>query len=98
VHNASASKGKHGFTKEERDAFQALLRSCKLIDSFRHMHPKTVQYSWFSPFVQSRQRNKGWRIDYILVSEELSDKMKKATILSEYYGSDHVPCFLEIDI
>jgi exodeoxyribonuclease-3 len=98
VHNPTSAKGKHGFTEEERTAFATLLKSCSLIDSFRYQHPRTSQYSWYSPFAQSRQRGVGWRIDYILVSDSLKTCIKKTSILSEYYGSDHVPCFIDIDI
>lgn len=98
VHNPKSANGSHGFTKEERESFAKLLDECSLIDTFRHLHPKTVKYSWFSPFAKSRANNKGWRIDYFLVSEKLKNKLKKADIFSEYYGSDHLVIFIEIAI
>lgn len=98
VHNPKSANGSHGFTKEERESFDKLLNDCNLIDTFRHLHPKTAKYSWFSPFANSRKNNKGWRIDYFLVSDKLKNKIKKADIFSEYYGSDHLVIFLEISI
>lgn len=95
VHSPSGAKGKHGFTIEERNAFQKLLDECKLVDSFRFMHNNDIKYSWFSNFAKSRERGKGWRIDYFLVSQKLKTKIVEADILSDYFGSDHVPIILD---
>jgi len=98
VHNPTSAKGSHGFTIEERNAFQKLLDDYKLIDTFRYLHPNEKKYTWFSPFAKSRERNKGWRIDYFLVSKNLEKKVVKADILGDYYGSDHIPIILEVII
>jgi exodeoxyribonuclease-3 len=98
IHNAKANEKNHGYTIEERTAFVNLLDQCKLTDTFRYMHPKDIKYSWFSNFAKSRERGMGWRIDYILISDKLKNKIKNADILSEYFGSDHIPILLEIDI
>jgi exodeoxyribonuclease-3 len=98
IYNAKSNEKKHGYTIEERTAFADLLDKCKLIDTFRYMHPKDIKYSWFSNFAKSRERGIGWRIDYILISERLKNNVKNADILSEYFGSDHIPVLLDIDI
>lgn len=98
VHNPSSAKGSHGFTDEERHEFGILLKECNLIDTFREKNPKLNQYSWFSPIAQSRKRGKGWRIDYVLVSAKMKGKIEQANILGQYYGSDHLPCMLEISL
>ena len=98
VHNPSSAKGTHGFTDQERSAFQQLIKECNMIDTYRELHPNDAKYSWYSPFAQSRKRGKGWRIDYWLVSKKVKSKVVEADILSEYYGSDHVPCVLGIDL
>lgn len=99
VHNPKQSQGKHGFTQEERTSFQTLLNDCDLIDAYRHLHPnKTDEYSWWSNFAKSRERNKGWRIDIHLVSSTIAKKVKEANILQEYYGSDHAPISLTISM
>ncbi len=97
VHNPVSAKGSHGFTEHEKKAFKLLLDECNLIDSFRDLYPNEAKYSWFSPFAQSRKKGKGWRIDYFLISKKLKSKIKNAEILSDYYGSDHVPCSVEIE-
>jgi exodeoxyribonuclease III len=97
LHNAKQAKGKHGFTEEERQAFTTLLEECELVDAYRHLHPtKTDDYSWWSNFAKSRERNKGWRIDIHVVSASIAKKIKEAKIQQEYHGSDHAPISLSI--
>lgn len=98
VHNPVSAKGSHGFTDEERAAFRSLLDECNMVDTYRELHKNEAKYSWFSPFAKSRQMGKGWRIDYWLVSKKLKTKVKDADILGQYFGSDHVPCAMTIDI
>ena len=97
LHNPQASKGAHGFTIEERSSFTRLLGDVNLVDTFRSMHPTRQAYSWFSPFIKSKSRVHGWRIDYILVSRRLLPNVSDAQILVDYYGSDHVPIVATID-
>lgn len=97
LHNAKQAKGKHGFTDEERNAFKTLLEECDLVDAYRHLHPtKQDDYSWWSNFAKSRERNKGWRIDIHVVSASIVKKIKEAKIMQEYHGSDHAPISLSI--
>jgi len=98
VHNPAGAKGTHGFTLNERNALQKLLDECDLIDSFRMVHPNEPKYSWFSNFAKSRERGKGWRIDYFLISQKLKTKIIDADILGEYFGSDHLPILLDLKL
>lgn len=86
-----------GYTQIEIDGMDNLLNS-GFVDTFRYFHPDTVAYTYWSYRFQSRERNTGWRIDYFLVSNPLVDKINKVEILSEYYGSDHCPIQLEIQV
>lgn len=86
-----------GYTQIEIDGMDNLLNT-GFVDSFRHFHPDTVAYTYWSYRFKSRERNTGWRIDYFLVSNSLVDKINKVEILSEYYGSDHCPIQLEIEL
>lgn len=94
--NPTANKNSHGFTPEERQAFSQLINECQLTDSYRYIHPTTQKYSWFSPFLKSKDRSKGWRIDHLLVSNRLTKSIKAAEIHLDYYGSDHVPCSVDL--
>lgn len=86
-----------GFTDEERDAFSKLL-DLGLVDTFRHLHPEEVKYSYWSYRFHAREKNAGWRIDYFLVSSSLLPYVKRSEILNDVYGSDHCPVLLEIDL
>lgn len=94
--NPWSNKEHAGFTLKERSEFNALLRECDLVDTFRELHPSTEKYSWWSNFAQSRARNVGWRIDYVLASKTLQSHVKEADILTEFKGSDHAPVVIDI--
>ncbi len=86
-----------GYTQVEIDGFSGFL-DAGLVDTFRHFHPDTVAYSWWSFRGGARARNVGWRIDYVLTSKALAGKVKQAFILPEITGSDHCPVGIEIDL
>ena len=86
-----------GFTDEERAKFTELL-DAGFTDTFRYLHPDAVEYSWWSYRFHAREKNAGWRIDYFLVSDRISDKIKEAAIHQEIFGSDHCPVELVLDI
>ena len=80
-----------GFTDEERNKFTELLEA-GFVDSFRYFYPDQESiYSWWSYRFKSREKNAGWRIDYFVVSENIKDRMKDASIHNEVFGSDHCP-------
>jgi exodeoxyribonuclease-3 len=82
--------GLKGFTHEEREGFQNFVDK-GFIDTFRLFTKGNGHYTWWSHFANSRDRNIGWRIDYILVSPSLKEKIKSAHILPDVMGSDHCP-------
>lgn len=87
-----------GFTDEERNKMTQLLES-GFIDSYRYFYPDTEGvYSWWSYRFKAREKNAGWRIDYFLVSQNLKDYMKSATIHTDIYGSDHCPVEVVMDM
>lgn len=97
IKNPKTNTMNAGFTKDEREKMTELLSS-GFIDTFRQLHKDEVKYSWWSYMFNSRARNAGWRIDYFLVSERISDKVKIADIHNEILGSDHCPIELDIDL
>ena len=85
-----------GFLPIERAWIDTVI-SKGYVDTFRTLHPeKTGAYSYWDMKTFARERNVGWRIDYFFVSENLSPNVKKAEILSDVFGSDHCPIFLNI--
>jgi len=93
VRNATSS----GFLPEEREWLSRFIDS-GFIDSFRTFNQEPQQYTWWSFRSNARAKNLGWRIDYIMVSKTLENKMKRSVILSEAKHSDHCPVLLEIDL
>lgn len=93
VRNAKVS----GFLPIEREWLSKYMEDCEMIDSFRHFVKEPDNYSWWSYRANSRARNKGWRIDYNMVSKTLEPNMKRAAILSEAVHSDHCPVLIELD-
>jgi exodeoxyribonuclease-3 len=92
IRNATVS----GFLPEERRWLDGFMKS-GFIDSFRHFNKEPHQYSWWSYRANARNNNKGWRIDYHLVSEPIRNRLKRAVILPEAKHSDHCPILLEIE-
>lgn len=87
--------GLKGFTDEERSGFQNFI-DAGFVDTFRMFNKGNGFYTWWSHFAHSRDRNIGWRIDYVLVSKILEKKVKKAEILADVMGSDHCPVTIDI--
>ncbi|HRZ75373.1 MAG TPA: exodeoxyribonuclease III [Flavobacterium sp.] len=92
IRNATVS----GFLPEERRWLDGFMKS-GFIDSFRHFNKEPHQYSWWSYRANARNNNKGWRIDYHLVSEPMRNRLKRAVILPEAKHSDHCPILVEIE-
>lgn len=94
--NPSTNHHNAGFTDEERGKFSELLNS-GFVDTYRHLHPEEVKYSWWSYRFHAREKNAGWRIDYFVVSERLLQNVTEAEIHNEVFGSDHCPVELKLE-
>lgn len=79
-----------GYTQVEIDGFQRFL-DAGFVDTFRHLHPSEVKYSYWNYMFNARARNVGWRIDYVLISESLLPNLQSAAIHNDFKGSDHCP-------
>ncbi len=97
IHDPVRNKNVSGFLPEERAWLDGFLNS-GFIDSFRSLNPEPHHYSWWSYRANSRANNKGWRIDYALVSAPLKDTIHRAYILPEAYHSDHCPVVVELTL
>lgn len=86
-----------GFMPEERVELGKLFEA-GLIDTFRHLHPTTVKYTWWDMVTRARERNVGWRLDYFMVSTDLKDRIAGADIHDDVPGSDHCPVSLVLDL
>lgn len=95
IHDPVRLKNTSGFLPVEREWLDGFINS-GFIDSFRHLNKEGDQYSWWSYRAAARSRNKGWRIDYNLVSKPMGNRIKRAVILSEAHHSDHCPVMVEL--
>ena len=96
IHNPNM-KGVSGYLPEERAWLSQFINS-GFIDSFRFLHPNKQEYSWWSYRANARVNNKGWRLDYAMVSQPLKENIKRSLILTEAVHSDHCPILLELSI
>lgn len=97
IHNPDKQQGTSGFLPEERAWFQEFV-DYGFIDSFRQINQNPHHYSWWSYRAGARKNNKGWRIDYAMLSEHLADKISDAGILSQIVHSDHCPVWVKINV
>ena len=95
IHDPIRNKNVSGFLPVERNWLSKFVE-LGFIDSFRFFDKNPHKYSWWTYRANARANNKGWRIDYIMVSQSLENKMKNASILSEVIHSDHCPILVEI--
>lgn len=95
IHDPVRNKKVSGFLPEEREWLDRFLSS-GFIDSFRRLNPEPHHYSWWSYRANARANNKGWRIDYALVSNPLEKAINRAYILPEAHHSDHCPVGVEL--
>lgn len=96
IKNPKTNHRSAGFTDEERNKFTELLNA-GFIDTYRHLNPEKVEYSWWSYMRQAREKNIGWRIDYFVTSKSLENNIKDAKIHTQVLGSDHCPIELDIE-
>lgn len=92
IRNATVS----GFLPEEREWLSRFLNR-GYIDTFRHLVKEPHNYSWWSYRANARANNKGWRIDYNMITENLLPQLRSAAIFSNAVHSDHCPVFVELD-
>ena len=95
IHDPVRNKNISGFLPEERAWMSQFLEN-GFVDAFREFNSEAHNYSWWSYRANSRTNNKGWRLDYTLVTQSLQEKLKRAVILSEAVHSDHCPVLVEL--
>ena len=97
IHDPIRNKNTSGFLPIEREWLSQFINS-GFTDSFRHLNKAPHQYSWWSYRANARNNNKGWRIDYHMVSNPIKELIKRAYILPEAKHSDHCPIGIVLDI
>ena len=96
VHPRERKAGVIGQRPEERALFDRLL-GAHFVDVGRAMNPDDdTMFSWWPPWRNMRQRNLGWRIDYILASNAIADRVVSCKVLADIGTSDHAPVLMEL--
>ncbi|OAY40360.1 DNA-(apurinic or apyrimidinic site) endonuclease, chloroplastic isoform X2 [Manihot esculenta] len=98
IYNPAGNRRSAGFTDEERQSFGTNFLSRGFVDTFRKQHPNVVGYTYWGYRHGGRKTNKGWRLDYFLVSESIADKAHDSYIVPDVGGSDHCPIGLILKV
>lgn len=96
IHNPVSNVKSSGFLPEEREWMEQFLRG-GFIDTFRFFNAEPHHYTWWTFRANARARNLGWRIDYLLATNNLEKQLKRCVILPEAKHSDHCPVLLEVE-
>lgn len=97
IHDPKGNKNNTGFLPEERAWLDKFFEN-GFVDTLRQVNQGTGIYTWWSQrFPTVRLNNKGWRIDYINVTENLKAKIRDAKAMPDVKHSDHCPVYLELD-
>lgn len=97
IHNPIGLQNVSGFLPVEREWLSEFINECELIDTFRFFNSLPGYYTWWSYRQNSRERNKGWRLDYIFATHIMKERLRRAVILKEVFHSDHCPVLLELE-
>ncbi len=97
IHSPKTNQNSSGFLPEER-AWMTKWFGNGFTDAFRQVHPEKTEYSWWSYRANARANNKGWRIDYQSVTNNLKEKVIDVRHLGEVKHSDHCPVWMKIDL
>lgn len=84
-----------GFASDERSDLETLIE-LGFQDAFRAIYPDVRSYTWWSNRLRKREQNRGWRLDYFLVDNQLMPLVRNVNHLTEIMGSDHCPILLEV--
>lgn len=95
--NSNQSSLEFGYATDEQSNLENLLE-IGLVDVFRERYPGRRSYTWWSNRLNKRSENRGWRLDYFLVSDELYENVSDILHMNEVYGSDHCPILLEVEV
>lgn len=91
IHSPKTNLRSAGFTQEERESFSKHYLQNGFVDCFRTQHPDVVGYTYWGYRFNLRAKNKGWRLDYFLISESLHASVHDCFHMPQVMGSDHCP-------
>lgn len=87
-----------GFLPVERAWLDSVVKT-GYVDTFRHFFPATTgAYTYWDQKTFARERNVGWRIDYFFSTPEILESIKETGIITDVFGSDHCPIYIDLEI
>lgn len=97
VFDPKRTQGLPGFTDEERVSFEDLLETNSLVDAYRMLYPlETNAFTYWDYRGAARSGNRGWRIDYTLITDDMVNAVRDVRILEDVHGSDHCPVLIDL--
>ena len=98
VHPKERKPNAIGQLPEEREQLERIIDH-GLVDVGRALQPDNDQmFTWWAPWRNLRQRNIGWRLDYVLSSQTLFTRVRDCTVQKDVGTSDHAPVMAEFDL
>jgi exodeoxyribonuclease III len=95
LHERHRKRGAVGQSKGERERLERVIDQ-GLVDVLRHFHPHDdTLFTWWPPWREEKQKNRGWRIDYVLASRAF--QLNGCDILRDEGSSDHVPFVVDLE-
>jgi exodeoxyribonuclease-3 len=98
IHNPERKDQPSGYKPDERAWLDHWFEEQKFVDAYRHIYPTERAYSWWSYRAGARQKDKGWRIDYISVARSLQSKIVDCRMYKDVMHSDHCPVICTLDL
>jgi exodeoxyribonuclease-3 len=97
VHPKERKPNAIGQRPDERELFERILSDGGLIDVARALDPENdALFTWWPPWRGMRQKNIGWRLDYVLASQSLATRITQCSVLAQLGTSDHAPVVAEL--
>lgn len=98
VHPKERKPGATGQRPEERALLESII-SRGLVDVHRRLEPDNAElFTWWAPWRNMKERNIGWRLDYVLASQLLADRVTSCVVQREFGTSDHGPVVATFDL
>jgi exodeoxyribonuclease-3 len=95
--NWRGNRRNSGFLPEERAWLDELFGAAGYVDAFRVINPHPDQYTWWSNRGRARENNVGWRLDYMVVTPALRERIRSESVYREQRFSDHAPLCMDFD-
>lgn len=96
LHPTHRKRGAIGQRADERRLLEEVLES-GLVDVGRRLAPDDDGlFTWWPPWRDEKAKNRGWRIDYVLATSDLFDRVARCVVMKDEGTSDHAPVMVDL--